>query len=637
LNYRPEIDGLRALAVLGVIFYHAELLVGSKIFFSGGYLGVDIFFIISGYLIGRILFSQLYEIQKIDLIGFYTRRILRILPMLTLTILLSFIIGYFLLLPTMFVDFAKSAVSAILSIANIYFYYSNAEYGAPSELIKPLLNTWSLGVEEQFYLIFPLVIIGMYKYTKAWICRLLLLILFVSLCISVYLNISTHAENFYLIYPRAWELLSGTILSFIEINHSLLQDRKYSNYLSIAGIILIILSFSIFKLESKPSIFSTLIPLSGTMLFISSVNSNSIIYKVLQSSLFKVIGLSSYSSYLIHFPVFAYCRIYMGDNFDSSNLQKLIAIVVCIIFSIFTYKMIELPFRFKYTKKIAFLWIIIGFLLIIFLSIVTIFSNGFQNRSWVQKLKYLNIKVDNRELALNVREFLPINSFNWNSKSKKKILIVGDSHAKDLFLCFYTNQNIFNSYGMSYFNYEPGNNYSFTELPIVSQADVVIFSYRWSVLSKYKCISEGVCASNPFINHVLEISKILRKEGKTIAITSNTTEFELYNQNSNTIIDKLILTDTKSLDRMQLNDIRRLYFNNRNGFFNSSYDFLKQFTIKNNLIFLDKNDYICNNNQQSCEFIDSNGHKLIYDYGHYTVEGFKYFGEKIKAIGWLNF
>ena len=154
LGYRPEIDGLRCFAVISVILYHAE--IQNLRLFEAGFLGVDIFFVISGYLITRILLTELMEQNKLSLVSFYERRARRILPALLFVIIVSLPFAYQLLIPSALIDMCKSILSTILFSSNFYFYFESTVYGDNSALLKPFLHTWSLGVEEQFYLGFPI-------------------------------------------------------------------------------------------------------------------------------------------------------------------------------------------------------------------------------------------------------------------------------------------------------------------------------------------------------------------------------------------------------------------------------------------------------------------------------------------------
>ena len=159
IKYRPEIDGLRAIAVVAVIIYHAKInFLGYQIF-RGGYLGVDIFFVISGYLITSIIFREIQQKKSFSFRNFYLRRARRILPGLFFLILCCIPISWFVLMPTGFVDFAKSIIYSLGFSSNFYFYFTGLEYGEVSGLLKPLLHTWSLAVEEQYYIIFPILLV----------------------------------------------------------------------------------------------------------------------------------------------------------------------------------------------------------------------------------------------------------------------------------------------------------------------------------------------------------------------------------------------------------------------------------------------------------------------------------------------
>ena len=156
LKYRPEIDTLRAIAVLAVIIYHANFYLFGNLVFSGGYLGVDIFFIISGYLITSIILKELIEKDSFSFKNFYIKRIKRILPALLFVMLVSIPFSWIYLYPTDLVSFSKSILYSLGFTSNFYFHFSGLEYGSPEGLLKPFLHTWSLSVEEQYYILFPI-------------------------------------------------------------------------------------------------------------------------------------------------------------------------------------------------------------------------------------------------------------------------------------------------------------------------------------------------------------------------------------------------------------------------------------------------------------------------------------------------
>ena len=159
IKYRPEIDGLRAIAVGSVILYHAQIYFLDKQFFPGGFIGVDIFFVISGYLITSIIFKELLYTDNFSYMKFYERRIRRILPVLLFVMMVSIPFAWVYLLPDSFIDYSKSILSSLGFISNIYFWFSSQAYGAESNILNPFLHTWSLSVEEQYYILFPIILL----------------------------------------------------------------------------------------------------------------------------------------------------------------------------------------------------------------------------------------------------------------------------------------------------------------------------------------------------------------------------------------------------------------------------------------------------------------------------------------------
>ena len=169
INYRPEIDGLRSLAVISVIIYHANINIENIQFLNGGFFGVDIFFVISGYLISLLIFKELSEKKTFSFSNFYKRRIRRIIPALLFVMMCSLPIGWIILPPSSFVSLSESILSSIVFVSNIYFHFSGIEYDAWKGLFVPLLHNWSLSIEEQFYIIFPLFIIIVFNFCRKYL------------------------------------------------------------------------------------------------------------------------------------------------------------------------------------------------------------------------------------------------------------------------------------------------------------------------------------------------------------------------------------------------------------------------------------------------------------------------------------
>ena len=204
INYRPEIDGLRALAVIAVILYHAQITLFGYEPFKGGFIGVDIFFVISGYLITSIILKELVSTGNFSFKNFYERRIRRILPALLFVMLASLFFAWKYLLPGSFIDFSKSILYSLGFSSNFYFHFSGLEYNSEDGLLKPFLHTWSLSVEEQYYIIFPIIFLITFKYFKKYIPHILILGLFISLGLADWGSRNYPSFNFYALPTRGW-------------------------------------------------------------------------------------------------------------------------------------------------------------------------------------------------------------------------------------------------------------------------------------------------------------------------------------------------------------------------------------------------------------------------------------------------
>ena len=320
IRYRPEIDSLRAISVLAVIIYHAKINILGYAFLPGGYLGVDIFFVISGYLITSIIFKELNNHNKFSFKNFYLKRARRILPALLFLLFCSIPLAWFSLLPSAFIDFAKSIYFSIGFSSNFYFYLTGLEYGAVSGLLKPLLHTWSLSVEEQFYILFPITIIFIYKFFRKYL--LLFLVVFFILSFFMHLTMSKEFPSltFYFLHTRIWELIAGSILAYLEVKFGCRSRNKVLNsFMPIIGLILI--SFSILFFDSNifnPSIL-ILLTIIGTCILIWFSNDNNLVKKILSHKLFVSIGLISYSLYLWHYPIFSFAK---SSGIVSGSFEK---------------------------------------------------------------------------------------------------------------------------------------------------------------------------------------------------------------------------------------------------------------------------------------------------------------------------
>ena len=226
-DYDPKIDGLRGIAVFAVIFYHANIILFNHTLFKGGFFGVDIFFVISGYLISSRIFKEFFLNNEFSFKNFYERRARRILPALIIVIFFSFISGFFILSPESMIDLSRSVISSLFFFSNTYFDFSLDSYFAENVLLKPLLHTWSLSVEAQFYFLFPILFLIVLKFFKKFFFNFLCIIFIVSLIFSIFLAKIDKNFNFYELTSRVFEFVSGTLISYFFFHN------KNKNFLKI--------------------------------------------------------------------------------------------------------------------------------------------------------------------------------------------------------------------------------------------------------------------------------------------------------------------------------------------------------------------------------------------------------------------
>jgi peptidoglycan/LPS O-acetylase OafA/YrhL len=414
-TYRPEIDGLRAISVLAVIFYHADIVILENLFFKGGFIGVDIFFVISGYLITKIILSELKKTGQFSFINFYRRRARRILPILFFVMLISFPFVFNYVIPNFFIEYSKSIISSLFFISNLYFWDLGVGYDQLQSIqFQPFLHTWSLSVEEQFYVLFPISLIFVFKYLKKYLNVILISFFILSLGLADYMS-ATHASiNFYSLPTRGWELLAGSLLASLELK----GKKKFNNLLvtifTIIGLILIFYSFLFYDDRMLlPSLLS-LPAVLGVCLIIWFSDKNCLVTRILSGKLFVGVGLISYSLYVWHYPIFII--------FD--NVHKIQLIILTFILSILSYFFIEKPFRNRSKNSsiysITTLVVISAILLI--LNSFTIYNKGFYDPSRYPKM------INEIILEKNSEENLGSVKKNIINNKKNNIYIAGDSH-----------------------------------------------------------------------------------------------------------------------------------------------------------------------------------------------------------------
>jgi peptidoglycan/LPS O-acetylase OafA/YrhL len=380
-KYRPEIDGLRAIAVFSVVFYHADFnfyINGiSYKFFKGGFLGVDIFFVISGYLITYLILENARK-NKFSFKDFYERRARRLLPTLFLVITSSLFLGWLFMMPNQLKNLSGSSLSSLLFVSNFWFL-AKESYFADISSLKPLLHTWSLSVEEQFYLIFPPFLYFLYKKKINSIKLIFTFVILGSLTLATFGSYYFPELNFYILPTRIWELLVGAIVAQYHFKEKNEKTIKGVNFFSLLGIFLIFSSFFLFNNNTlHPSIFTSFTIL-GTTLIIFFYKEPSYVKKILSNKIIVGLGLISYSLYLWHFPIFAFQKL---KSQTVSDFDKVEAIFLAIFISVISYFFVEKPFRNrKLIKKKYFYTITLIYFIFLLVSCLNIYKkNGLPQR-----------------------------------------------------------------------------------------------------------------------------------------------------------------------------------------------------------------------------------------------------------------
>ncbi|MCP2121422.1 acyltransferase family protein [Enterobacter mori] len=338
IKYRTEIDGLRAIAVLAVIIFHA---FPSAL--PGGFVGVDIFFVISGFLITSIIIREL-ENNNFSIIQFYERRARRILPALIFMMLIISPFAFIWILPSDFDNFLKSII-AVLTFTSNFLFANESGYFAPNVDLKPLLHTWTLAVEEQYYIFFPLILCVFWKFGKKTSLFIIIMISALSLTLAQIGSITSPTNTFYLLHTRAWELLVGSMCAFYFTGKKIPAIEKHSAIISFTGLLLIIASISLLNKDYPYPSFYTLMPTIGAALILLFATRQNLVGKLLSFKVFSMLGLISYSAYLWHQPIFSLAR--NRDISEPGITTMSILILLTLALSFFSWKYIETPFRKK--------------------------------------------------------------------------------------------------------------------------------------------------------------------------------------------------------------------------------------------------------------------------------------------------
>ena len=596
MQYRREIDGLRALAVIPVILFHAGMDV-----FAGGYVGVDIFFVISGYLITTILMEDMQS-GNFSFARFYERRARRILPALIFVILFCMPFAWIILSPYDFKEFSQSIFSISIFSSNVFFYLKSGYFDAKSEL-KPLIHTWSLSVEEQYYLIFPVLLVITWRFGIRKNFKIIIFFIILSLLFCEWGWRNQPVASYYLIPFRSWELFSGSIVAMVSKKYG----RQSNNLVSVLGFLAILGSMMMFDKSTPFPSFYTLVPVLGAAAIILYANDGTAVAKLLGCKVLVGIGLISYSAYLWHQPILAFYRLYYFDEINSFLI--FVVLFFTLLLAMLTWRFIELPAR-KFNsqsnqRRTIFLSAAFALGALAFIGYAGHVSMGFPHRN--ENMLRL---AQNPGLSMACSGASVANT-QCKSKDKPKIVVWGDSFAMHLVnalvLSFPSRgvhqltlsscppvpgaTNVYPQPGISCFDYnEAVSNY------LMNKKDQYIETV---ILSS----TENLASPQYESKFRLMISK-LKKLGYRVVIVSPTPRFS--------DSEKCITQAMRG--QVELNSCK---FNLSEAINKQVFSDLNDFAVENKVEYISLVDFMC---KQGVCYLEEDGKIILRDRGHLSNE-----------------
>ncbi len=628
MTYRPEIDGLRAIAVLPVMFFHAGF-----DWFRGGFVGVDVFFVISGYLITSIIWPD-RTADKFSLVDFYERRARRILPALLFIMLMCLPFAWVWMFPYQIEEFSESLIAVSGLVSNIFFGKAAGYFDSGVEL-KPLLHPWSLAIEEQYYVLFPLFLMVAGRLGKKWIVAFLVVGASLSLAMAEWTSTKGLTEEFflfakyppdqpmdpfYLLWTRAWELLLGALLAIPGFTgKGSTVPAVVSQAGSFLGVALLGYAVYVFDANTPMPSFYSLVPTLGAVCLISFATPHTIVGRILGHQWVVGIGLISYSAYLWHHPLFAFTRIRSPKE---PSVWTFGLLIVCSLgLAYVTWRFLEGPFRDKgrISRKNLLLTTLSLSVIVVGLGLTGLLNKGFASRYASEDLDLI---VSPKSRAMYVTErHRNLNSLkSFSASEKKRLAIIGDSFSQDFINMIYE-VGVFPGYEIRtlyirarcqiYYGQEDifpyikekdregcrKANYAVRLKNITREADVILLVAAWKDWAAERLPST---IRNLAISPCIEVVVVGRK---------NFGKFNVRQYLSMGPTEKIKVRNRVGNFHLKTNDFMASAFSDQQ--------------------FVNIHQIICGNNSSDCPVFTSEGKLISYDGGHLTKAGARFVGKKI--------
>lgn len=646
LPYRPEIDGLRTVAVVSVLLFHAELTVSGRPLLAGGYIGVDVFFVISGYLITAIILRDL-DAGSFRFAEFYERRARRILPILFTVILASLPFAWFLLLPRALSEFGTSAIAAGAFVSNVWFW-SEDPYWATDSSLKPLLHTWSLAVEEQFYLVTPFLLVLLHRWRLLPALVALAALAGLSLALAEATSRTHPSFAFYMLPARFWELLAGTCLAFAETRRGAATRGPLRAPLALAGLAMILGPVVLFDETTRHPSLLTTIPVAGTCLVVWCARGGDPVSAALRWPPIVSVGLISYSLYMWHYPVLVFGRLLHGD--DPGNLYRAGLIAVSVALAVLSYHAVERPFRNRARLPWRRAAAGLGALALpgLVFAVAATASDGFKQRFHELRDLYGAAEFDNALLRARKNRSDLSATPQWGEAGQIDVLVTGDSHAQDLFNMLALNAALhpgvaFNVRAISVtdvgpcFLHEPERASQWSKDPDFVRSDLIVISERFRRRkSDLACLDAYLAflarQEKPAI--LTSLSNIYRRKRVSAEGLGHFSRLHAAN-NAPVLADNYLLRSDKSDALLARYEADHFALRKADEIARTNAA-LREIAARHGVIFLSKQAYQCDADAGRCDLLTPEGRKIYHDRSHYTLQGARYLGQKAHGMGWFR-
>ena len=617
-GYRPDIDGLRAVAVLSVVLFHADVA-----FLEGGFLGVDVFFVISGFLITHLIRDAVTE-NRFSFAEFYLRRARRLFPALFVTLALTFAVATWLFMPFHLERLGAALVSSLVWVSNIYFY-SEAGYFDADAAVKPLLHTWSLSVEEQFYLLWPALVVAVVALRRHWIAPLVILAVgLASTALAEYWLNTNPSAAFFLAPARVAEFAVGALLVWVM---PLQPARSWQREALLAiGLTGVVASIWWFDEHSRLPGWLALVPCLATALVIHAGQAPRL-GRVLDNAAMVYVGRISYSLYLVHWPVVVFYKYQYGAL---GGLDKLLVIGIAFVLADALHRFVETPLR-KSGSGGDRRFLIGAFAAVVLLATPSLLawqSNGWPSR-WDVPAPILDVASQRNRLRSEswdlVNDADGVNAPQFDAAGTRW-LVLGDSHAKDLFNALFYNRSELEGVSLRRLPLDPRCLHALSgetvepplpaaaerrcraqverllSLPLLGEADALLLSSRWPEQSPHTLPGA--------------IETLRQRSDARILLLGRTPEFADVPQ--------------FALRHGRLEGLAEAISATRDETLDSLNGTLRQTAAALDVTYIDRHALVCA--EPVCTIADAEGELLFYDYGHWTLAGARRFGRDLVRL-----